>query len=169
MISIKLNENIHDSKFFTFETSWIGEEIYDIEKKEIKLPVLNLEVQNKDVLRKLGSDNSECRYVRESYFTFTGVYKIEKKIHIQKDKKFVAKVFDSFEFENTKTIESSFEIGGMGIYKGNLYDGAFKIYASECFFTINENSETSLDFISMNEFDPINDSWLNDFKNQYFI
>ena len=127
-----------------------------------------MEVQNKEILRQLNSNNNICRYVRESYFIFTGLYKIQKILRIQKDKKFIAKVTDSFEFENTTTIEKPFEIGGMGVYKGNLYDGAFKIYASECLFNINENSQTSLDFISMNEFDPINDSWLNNFREQNF-
>ena len=32
MISFELKENIHESDFYTFETSWIGEEIYDIDK-----------------------------------------------------------------------------------------------------------------------------------------
>lgn len=163
MISFELKENIHESDFYTFETSWIGEEIYDIDKNTVSIPILNLEVQNKEVLKLLKFDSYNSVYVRESYFNFTGVYKVEKKLRIQQNKKFVAKVNEYFEFENINPEQRTFELGGMGVYNENFYDGIFKIYASECLLVVNENSHISIDFISMDRYNPIEDSWLKNF------
>ncbi|MCU0431195.1 MAG: hypothetical protein MUF42_14625 [Cytophagaceae bacterium] len=160
MISFELSKNIHESDFYTFETSWIGEMIYDIGNNTVTIPVLNLEVQNKEVLKLLSFDAYDCVYVRESWFNFTGVYKVEKKLHLQNEKKFVAKVNEELEFENIPYEERIFELGGMGVYNGDLYDGFFRIYASNCSFVIKENSPLSLDFISMNSYDPTKDDWL---------
>lgn len=160
MISFELIKNIHESDFYTFETSWIGEENYDITQNIVTIPILNLEIQNKEVLRLLNLDSYESVYARESYFKFTGVYKVEKKLHLQKNKKFLAKVYEEFEYENISDEKRIFELGGMGVYKGDLYDGKFKIYATNCSIVVNENSLISLEFISMNNFDPIEDIWL---------
>lgn len=142
MIVLELEKDIHDSDFFTFETSWIGEEIYNTDKRELYIPILNLEVQNKKVIQELGITDADCIYIEESYFIFNGVYKVEKDLRLLK-KGFFAKVSDRFEFENVPPLEKFFELGGMGIFKNTIYDGIFKIYSSSCIFRTKEASKIS--------------------------
>lgn len=163
MILFNLEQDIHDSNFFTFETSWIGVEIRDFSKNTLNIPLLNLEVQNKEVLSKLGFDGFDSIYIRESYFSFTGVQRVEKHLRIQQNHTFVGTVKEEFEFDNKPSGYRIFELGGMGVFSGYLYDGIFKIYANGCSFIVNDDSPISSDFISMNHFNPTDESWLMNF------
>lgn len=81
-------ENIDKmSDFYTFETSWIGTEVCDFQNHKLRIPVLNLYVENKDVLKYLNIEDKEGVYIKESYFLFEEVSKLEKKIHLQKKSK----------------------------------------------------------------------------------
>ena len=75
------------SDFYTFETSWIGTEVCDFQNHKLRIPVLNLYVENKDVLKYLNIEDKEGVYIKESYFLFEEVSKLEKKIHLQKKSK----------------------------------------------------------------------------------
>lgn len=156
------NINKDTDGFYTFETSWIGQEKYDFINNTLKLPILNLEVDNEEVLKYLNIEKGVA-YIRESYFLFEGMYKLEKNTALQtKEMGFIADVVENIIFKNATPIEEPFEFGGMGVNKGYIYDGLFKIYAEKCSYIINENSPISLDFIGMNDFDPFTDSWLNE-------
>lgn len=67
------------SDFYTFETSWIGSEVFDFQNHKLRIPVLNLYVENKDVLKYLNIEDKEGVYIKESYFLFEEVSKLEKK------------------------------------------------------------------------------------------
>ena len=47
------------SDFYTFETSWIGTEVCDFQNHKLRIPVLNLYVENKDVLKYLNIEDKE--------------------------------------------------------------------------------------------------------------
>ena len=149
------------SDFYTFETSWIGSEVFDFQNHKLRIPVLNLYVENKDVLKYLNIEDKEGVYIKESYFLFEEVSKLEKKIHLQKNQRFVASLSQTLKLENIFQYNLPFEFGGMGIYNRLKYDGLLFIYAFKCSYVINKNSPISLEHISMNDYNPFLEEWLN--------
>lgn len=164
MKTFKINtQSIHDEGFFTFETSWIGKEVFDFERNQILLPVLNLDVENKQILDYLGVSNL---YIEKSYFLFKGVNKLEKNlaIHSKDRKSFVVKNFNQIlEIDNRNENVKLFEFGGMGIFQDYTYDGILKIHCYECYFVLPENVEYKTEFKSMNDYNPFEEKWLNQF------
>lgn len=63
--------------------------------------------------------------------------------------------------ENIFQYNLPFEFGGMGIYNRLKYDGLLFIYAFKCSYVINKNSPISLEHISMNDYNPFLEEWLN--------
>ena len=74
------------SDFYTFETSWIGSEVFDFQNHKLRIPVLNLYVENKDVLKYLNIEDKEADYITESHFLFEEVSKLEQQYIFKKIK-----------------------------------------------------------------------------------
>mgnify|MGYP005867874699 CR=1 FL=1 len=164
MKTFKINtQSIHDEGFFTFETSWIGREVFDFENKQLFLPILNLDIENKQVIDYFGVSHV---YIEKSYFLFKKVNKLEKNlaIHSKDRTSFVVKNFNqTIEIDNKNENAHLFEFGGMGIFQNYTYDGVLKIHCEECYFVLPENFEYKTEFKSMNDYNPFEEKWLNDF------
>lgn len=157
--------NIHDDNLFTFETTWIGKEVIKFENSEIRIPLLNLEVQNEKIIKYFSIKESAV-YIEHSYLLFTNVSRIEKEfaIHSSDRTHFINKIFETITLKNDiGKNEKCFELGGMGIYFNNTYDGVIKFYASDCYLVIPPNEDYRTTFKGMNEYNPLSESWLTNF------
>ena len=162
---MKTFEINNESPYYTFETTWLGLEIFDFEKKSLSIPVKNIYLEDKQVINYIDIE-SEGLYIEESYFLFKKFFKLEKSlaIHSKDRKSFIVKNFkDTIEIENSIEKTKAFELGGMGIFQDHTYDGVFKIYCEECYFVLPHNFKYRTDFKSMNEYNPLQESWLTNF------
>lgn len=165
MLKFLIDTNIHDDNLFTFETTWIGKESIKFENSEVRIPLLNLEVQNKKILKYFSIAESSI-YVEHSYLLFTNVSRMEKElgIHSLDRSHFINKVNETIILKNKdKKNEKCFELGGMGIYYDNTYDGVIRFYAFKCYLIIPKKEECGIDFKSMNEYSPLKEPWLTNF------
>jgi hypothetical protein len=86
-------------------------------------------------------------------------------IHSKDKKSFLIKNFNQIlEVDSRNENTQLFEFGGMGLFQNYTYDGTIRVYCDECYFVLPDNFEYRREFKSMDDYDPINDSWLNHFK-----
>jgi hypothetical protein len=151
-----IKNNIHDEGYYTFETSWISEELIDFESMCIKLPVINIDVQNANVLKFFNINDHPSIYFDNSYFLFEHVTKIEKNISIHSTdrNRFLTRLTQITEISNSDPESKIFEIGGMGVFIKNTFDGLIKISARTCFFVVPNIEIYRLEHKFMHDFDP---------------
>lgn len=162
---MKIFEINNDSHYYTFETTWIGLETFDFEKENLSIPLINIYVKDQQVINYIDID-VDGLYIEKSYFLFKKVLKMEKKIAIHSKNKnsFITKNFkEKIKIGNIKEKVNVFELSGMGVFQDYTYDGVLKIYCDECYFVLPNNFEHRIDFKSMNEYNPLEESWLTNF------
>jgi hypothetical protein len=147
---------------YTFETTWIGREHFDMDTHILTLPLLNVNVDLPDVLNHFGITNHAEVYIEHTLLIFEGVERAQKQlaIHTQKRDAFLGRVDTVFQYTSEAINDEPFEFNGMGVYGNHTYDGVFKIHAKVCFLAISDNTAYTTEFKGMNEYNPIEDKWL---------
>jgi hypothetical protein len=165
MQKFRIANNIHDEMYFTFETSWVGNEYISFEKNQLLIPIVNITIENPIVLKYFNLKNSDIIYIERSYFEFNNVSVLKKEIaiHSKDNKGFVNRL------NNINIIEgrgsNKFYLGSMGIFQDYTYDGSITVECESCYYVLPDNFEYRTEFRSMNEYNPFTIDWEKIIKN----
>jgi hypothetical protein len=167
MIKYLLKDSIYEDGFTTFETTWLGEEYIDLKLNQVLIPILNLTVDNDSVVEYLGAKKGDLIYLQNSFFLFEKVKYVRKNlaIHSRERGHFINNINTSFEFNQYLENSKDYELGSMGVFFDYTYDGVFYINASNCYLVFPEIENHTREFISIGNYDPFKNIWLNEFKN----
>ncbi len=165
MIENKILSNIHEDDYYTFETSWIGLPCFNLKSEELKIPVINLEIENASLISMLGINDHRV-YAEKCYFKFRKVERVNwsLRLHSEDRKSFIRKEEGQSILSKKKDSDKvRFELAGMGVYKEHTYDGTLQIEAESAYLVVPDINSIRYDFKGMNEYTPLLNEWLINF------